>query len=309
MKLGLTMPNMGPLADQQTLVVIADSAEALGYESIWVSDHVLVPNALPVDVFGRVLESMTTLAYLAAHTERIGLGTGVLVLPQRDPVLVAKQAATLDHLSAGRLSLAVAVGWLEQEYRFLRSDFHTRGIRAYEYVEVLRKLLDEQSPRHTGPEIHFSDAYFAPRPSHRLPILLGGSSEAALRRAATLGDGWYGWKQTPAEAAAAVEALRGLGAPDGFDVSLRARAKVGDDLSEGAAMTTIGGGARSVAGQIDAYRRSGVDRLVIDPVAATLDDFLTQIGRLAEFMDEPARVDGPVSHLNRLSDTDSDSTV
>jgi hypothetical protein len=74
-------------------------------------------------------------------------------------------------------------------------------------------------------------------------------------------------------------------------------------------MTTIGGGARSVAGQIDAYRRSGVDRLVIDPVAATLDDFLTQIGRLADFMDEPARVDGPVSRFNRLSDTDSDSTV
>jgi probable F420-dependent oxidoreductase len=309
MKLGLTMPNMGPLADQQTLVVIADSAEALGYESIWVSDHVLVPNTLPIDVFGRVLESMTTLAYLAAHTERIGLGTGVLVLPQRDPVLVAKQAATLDHFSAGRLSLAVAVGWLEQEYRFLRSDFHTRGIRAHEYIEVVRTLLDEQSPRHTGPEIHFSDAYFAPRPSRRLPILLGGSSEAALRRAATLGDGWYGWKQTPDEAAAAVEALRGLGAPDGFDVSLRARAKVGDDLSEGAARATIGGGARSVAGQIDAYRRSGVDRLVIDPVAATLDDFLTQIGRLADFMDEPARVDGPVSRFNRLSDTDSDSTV
>jgi probable F420-dependent oxidoreductase len=309
MKLGLTMPNMGPLADQQTLVVIADSAEALGYESIWVSDHVLVPNTLPVDVFGRVLESMTTLAYLAGHTERIGLGTGVLVLPQRDPVLVAKQAATLDHFSAGRLSLAVAVGWLEQEYRFLGSDFHTRGVRANEYVKVVRKLLDEQSPSHTGPEIHFSDAYFAPRPSRRLPILLGGSSEAALRRAATLGDGWYGWKQTPDEAAAAVEALRGLGAPDSFDVSVRARAKVGDDLSEGAAMTTIGGGARSVAGQIDAYRRSGVDRLVIDPVAATLDDFLIQIGRLADFMDEPAQVDGRVSRLNRLSDTDSDSTV
>jgi probable F420-dependent oxidoreductase len=293
MKLALTMPNMGPLADQKTLVVIADSAEALGYESIWVSDHVLVPNTLPADVFGRVLESMTTLAYLAAHTERIGLGTGVLVLPQRDPVLVAKQAATLDHLTAGRLSLAVAVGWLEEEYRFLRSDFHTRGIRAYEYVEVVRTLLDEQSPRHTGPEICFSDAYFAPRPSHRLPILLGGTSEAALRRAAALGDGWYGWKQTPDEAAATVEALRGLGAPDGFQVSLRARAKVGGDPGEEPMMTPISGGARSVRGQIDAYRRSGVDRLVVDPVAATLEDFLTQIGRLADFIDEPEHAGGP----------------
>jgi len=293
MKLALTMPNMGPLADQKTLVVIADSAEALGYESIWVSDHVLVPNTLPVDVFGRVLESMTTLAYLAAHTERIGLGTGVLVLPQRDPVLVAKQAATLDHLTAGRLSLAVAVGWLEEEYRFLRSAFHTRGIRAYDYVEVVRTLLDEQSPRHTGPEISFSDAYFTPRPSRRLPILLGGTSEAALRRAATLGDGWYGWRQTPDEAAAAAEALRGLGAPDGFQVSLRARAKVGGDPGEEPMMTPISGGARSVRGQIDAYRRSGVDRLVVDPVAATLEDFLTQIGRLADFIDEPEHVGGP----------------
>src|SRR3984893_19412688 len=119
MILGLSIPNVGPLADCANVTEIAVNAEELGYACLWTTDHIIVPNSMPDQPFGNILESMTTLAYLAARTTTIGLGTGILVLPQRDPLLVAKQAATVSHLSGGRLALAVGVGYIEEEYAFL----------------------------------------------------------------------------------------------------------------------------------------------------------------------------------------------
>src|SRR5256712_12358325 len=114
---GLNLPNYSSLGNCKSMIAIAERAEEMGYSSLWTSDHVLIPTNLP-EPFGNLLETFTTLSYLAARTETIRLATGILVLPQRDPLLVAKQAATLHHLSVGRFTLGVGVGWIAKEYSF-----------------------------------------------------------------------------------------------------------------------------------------------------------------------------------------------
>ena len=153
--------------------------------------------------FGHLLESLTTLTWVAAHTRTIGLATGILVLPQRDPLLVAKQAATLHHLSDGRLRLGVAAGWIELEYAFLRADFRDRGAIETEYIGALRALFEQARPEFHGDHVEFADALFSPRPATPLPIVVGGVGPAALRRAAAPRDGWHGLWRTPAEVRAA----------------------------------------------------------------------------------------------------------
>src|SRR5713226_5492054 len=180
----------------------------------------LLPTSRP-EPFGNVLESLTTLSYLAASTSRIGLGTGILVLPQRDPVLVAKQAATISHLSGGRLAMAVGVGYIKEEYCYLRADFSNRGHLADEYISATRELFESERPEFHGPHINYSDVLFSPRPSPRIPILVGGDSTTALKRAATLGDGWYGLWQSPDQVRAAIAQINAIGRKAQFEVSVR----------------------------------------------------------------------------------------
>src|SRR5947209_19275300 len=161
---GLNLPNYSSLGNRDAMIAIAERAEALGYSSLWTSDHILVPKNRP-EPFGNVLESFTTLAYLAARTERIRLGTGILVLPQRNPLLVAKQAATVNHLSGGRLTLGIGVGWIPEEYGYLRADFHTRGALADEYIAAMRALFETDAPDFHGAHIDYADVLFSPKPS------------------------------------------------------------------------------------------------------------------------------------------------
>src|ERR1700716_981076 len=210
MIIGLNLPNYSRLGYRESIVAIAQKAEALGYASLWTNDHVLVPTSRP-EPFGNVLESLTTLSYLAASTNHIQLGTGILVLPQRDPLLVAKQAATISHLSGGRLALAVGVGYIQEEYAYLRADFRNRGHLADEYIAAMRELFESDTPEFHGPHINYADVLFSPRPSPRIPILVGGDSPAALKRAATLGDGWYGLWRSPDQVRAAIAQISRFG--------------------------------------------------------------------------------------------------
>jgi alkanesulfonate monooxygenase SsuD/methylene tetrahydromethanopterin reductase-like flavin-dependent oxidoreductase (luciferase family) len=159
MIIGVNLPNYSSLGHRDAIVAIAQAAESLGYASLWTNDHVLLSTSRP-EPFGNVLESLTTLSYLAASTDRIRLGTGILVLPQRDPLLVAKQAATISHLSGGRLALAVGVGYIEQEYAYLRADFANRGRLADEYIPAMRELFESDTPQFHGPHINYSDVLF-----------------------------------------------------------------------------------------------------------------------------------------------------
>src|SRR4030088_2913959 len=210
MIIGVNLPNYSSLGYRDSIIAIAQTAEALGYASLWTNDHVLLPTSLP-EPFGHVLESLTTLSYLAASPAHIQLGTGILVPPQRDPLLVAKQAATVSHLSGGRLLLAVGVGYIKQEYAYLRADFGNRGRLADGYISAMRELFESDAPEFHGEHINYSEVLFSPRPSVRIPIFVGGNSPAALKRAAALGDGWYGLWRSPDQGDGAVAEINAFG--------------------------------------------------------------------------------------------------
>ena len=281
MFVGVNLPNYSSLGNRDAMVAIAEAAEALGYASLWTNDHVLLPASLP-EPFGNVLESLTTLSYLAARTSRIQLGTGILVLPQRDPLLVAKQAATISHLSGGRLALAVGVGYIKQEYAYLRADFAHRGGLADEYISAMRELFESDTPEFHARHINFSDVLFSPRPSRGIPILVGGNSPAALQRAATLGDGWYGLRRSPQQVRTAVAHINAFGRKAHFEVSVRVRTRIGDLIANSDPEIMLQGDNGAILHTIQQYSESGVDRIVIEPVSSTLDAFLNQLERFAD---------------------------
>jgi len=278
---GLNLPNYSRLGNRDSMIAIAERAEALGYSSLWTSDHILVPKNRP-EPFGNVLESFTTLAYLAARTERIRLGTGILVLPQRNPLLVAKQAATVNHLSGGRLTLGVAVGYIEEEYAYLGADFANRGRLADEYIAALRELFESDAPDFHGEHVSFTDALFSPRPRVPIPIVVGGSSPGALKRAAQLGDGWYGLRLSPESAGAAIVTMADLGHRENFALSLRVQTRVGGTIADAEPEATLHGDVGAIVEQVNRYGAAGVQHLVIEPVSNDLQDFLDQIERFAK---------------------------
>jgi probable F420-dependent oxidoreductase len=200
-------------ADPAVMAEIGEAAEGLGYESLWVGEHVALPEPRtprsPLAASTPLHDPLVTLAYLAARTTRVRLGTGVLILPLRNPVVLAKQVASLDVLSRGRVSLGIGVGVLPEEFAAVGVGMHDRGRRADEAIDVLRALWEQELPRHEGPFVTLRDVDAHPRPVQRpLPILVGGHSEAALRRAVERGDGWYGFGLTVEEAAELLGRLR-----------------------------------------------------------------------------------------------------
>jgi probable F420-dependent oxidoreductase len=286
MRFGLNLPNYSILGHRDAMVAIAERADELGYTSLWTSDHILLPTSLP-DPFGNLLESFTTLSYLAARTEQIGLATGVLVLPQRDPLLVAKQAATVHHLSGGRLALGIGVGWIPEEYGYLRADFHTRGALADEYIAAMRTLFETDAPDFHGAHIDYSDVLFSPKPSVPLRIVVGGTRYAALKRAAALGDGWHGLYLSPDQARDAVAIINEFGHVDRFEISMRTMTRVGGPIDDVDPETVLHGDPAAIVQQVDRYAAAGVHHLIIEPVASDLDDFLDQIARFARDVATP----------------------
>jgi probable F420-dependent oxidoreductase len=291
MIIGLNLPNYGPLGTRDAMTTIAGHAEELGYRSLWTSDQILLPTSEP-EPFGHLLETFTSLTWIAAHTTHIRLATGVLVLPQRNPLLVAKQAATLHHLSRGRLTLGVAAGWIEGEFEFLGADFRHRGEVEDEYVTAIRTLFDDPVPRFHGRHVEFDEALFSPRPATPVPIVIGGNGPAALRRAAALGDGWHGLWRSPADVRAAAAAL-GATARRPFAISVRTRARIGRRLDRddagasaatGEAVTALHGTPDQIAARASEFADAGVDELVVEPAASTLEDFLDQSARLASVL-------------------------
>jgi probable F420-dependent oxidoreductase len=273
---GLNLPNYSNLGNRESVVAIAEKAEELGYSSLWTSDHILIPANLP-EPFGNLLETFTTLSYLAARTESIRLGTGILVLPQRDPLLVAKQAATVHHLSGGRLTLGLGVGWIAQEYSYLRTDFGSRGQLADEDIAAIRELFENDHPAYHGDHINFSDALFSPRPRVPIPIVVGGSSKPALRRAARLGDGWLGLRLSPETAGLAIDEMDRIGHRPDFAVSLRLQVRVGGAVDGADPATTLHGDADAVVEQLRRYSGIGIEQVVIEPFAGNLADFVEQM--------------------------------
>ena len=208
------------LSEPEFLAGAGQIAEQFGFDSLWLADHVVVPSgyasAYPYNAEGRVPverfpEPLISLALLAGLTERIELGTAVLVLPQRNPILLAKQAATLDAVAQGRLRLGVGVGWLREEFEALGAEFDDRGARADEYIDAMRALWTQDAPRYDGERVRLDGAFeLVPRPVRPggVAVIIGGHSRAAARRAARRGDGFFPFTVDPEALAPLYEMVR-----------------------------------------------------------------------------------------------------
>jgi probable F420-dependent oxidoreductase len=190
MDLGVVLPDESPSMPVQTLVDLAGLAEELGYAAAWLPDHILPPGEFGAD-FGGVHEPIVTMAHLAALTRTITFGTSVMVLPLRNPFLLAKQIATVHELSGGRVVLGVGIGWNEEEYAAVGGEFRSRGAVADDSLAVIRHLLSGGEAPYHGRRFSYESGVFAPVPKTPVPVMVGGNSDAALRRAVRLGDAWH----------------------------------------------------------------------------------------------------------------------
>jgi probable F420-dependent oxidoreductase len=281
MRFGLQLPTYWQdygASDVRTAVVeAAQAAEALGYDSVWCNDHVIAGPDQPG--MGHILEPLITLASLIHLTPRLALGTSVLVLPQRNAVLVAKQVAALDVLSGGRCLLGVGVGWNGPEFAMLNADFGRRGEVGDEAIEVLRTLWREPAASYHGAVYRLDEAVFYPKPLRgTVPIWVGGNTPPAIRRAARYGDAWspYGIALEPFRAG--VAALQA--ATQSRPLPLIAAHLM---IHLGAAQRGHVRGTPEQVGRVLAeYQQAGLAYLVCGFEAGTLADFLRQARLFAE---------------------------
>ena len=216
MRLGLHALGIGSGANRSVIDAVAASAERAGFATLWSGEHVVMvdesASRYPYADDGRIavpaeadwIDPLIGLSFVAAATSTIRIATGVLLLPEHNPVLVAKQAATLDTLSGGRLTLGIGIGWSREEFDALGVPFERRGARTEEYVDAMRTLWRDDVASFDGEFVHFDSVRVNPKPVHdrRIPVVLGGNSDAALRRIAKWGDGWYGFNLESVDAVA-----------------------------------------------------------------------------------------------------------
>ena len=213
MQTGLFGINMNFLAEPSWARQVAQHAETLGFESLWTGEHVVLPDPReapsPAEPGTPMVHPSTMLAYLAAVTERIKLGTGITLVAQRNPVVLAKEIGSLDHLCQGRLLFGIGAGYLHQEFAALGVDFASRGPRTDEYLDVMRELWTAEQPEFDGKFVNFANSQAQPRRAQPggPPVIVGGASPAALRRAVTHGNGWYGFAMDVATTQRVLEQL------------------------------------------------------------------------------------------------------
>src|SRR5437588_8141522 len=251
-QIGIHLPQAGSKATPALIREHARRAEALGFSDVWVSEHIIVPRKQ----FPRsplFYDPVLTLTWVAAVTERVRLGTSVLVLPMRHPLPLAKELATLQNLSDGRLILGAGVGWMAAEFAALGMPFRERGRRMDEGIAMMRAVWSEDPVSFPARQIAavIEDMRMLPQPVKPIPIWIGGSSEAALTRAVKLADGWHGSRVSPEEAAPVVRRLREQRPEAGFAISLRYG---WDGKDDGALRARLG-----------AYGAVGVQHVLVEP--------------------------------------------
>lgn len=261
---GIHLPQAGPAASGEAMRQAAVLAEELGYSDVWVSDHVAVPTGADYPPSAYVFEPLVALTWVAAYTKRVGLGTTVLVLPMRNPLIVAKMVASLDHLSGGRVILGIAAGWLEAEFNALGVPFAERGQRTDEAIDIMRRVWTDDHitadyPVHNA---HFVSMRTKPQPQRHLPLWIGGHADVALRRAIAVGDGWHGAFLSPEQTARRVKKLRAERPESSFPISMRTRWDAVDDDND------------LILAEIDHYREVGVTHFVPEPRQRTIDGYL-----------------------------------
>ena len=258
----------------------AQLVEAAGFHSIWVPEHVVffpeyesrypytADGRLPGDPEG-ILDPFSALTFIAAVTRRIRLGTGICLVPQRNPIYTAKAVADLDYLSGGRVDFGVGIGWLREEFENLQMDFSTRAGRTVEYIEVMRALWAPGVSEYRGDTYALNACHFNPKPVQQPhpPIYFGGESEPALRRVASHGDGWYGFNRDPSAAREGIARLEG---------PLRDAGRSRSDVQ-----VCIGSNVHPVTRDTVArYEDAGVDQLLVPLIAGNADRLRARVDQV-----------------------------
>ena len=257
MRFGLFGINVGACARPDSAVRVAQAAEAAGFDSVWTGEHVVLPDPQappsPADPRDPFLDPAVALTWIAAHTKTLRLATGIIILPQRNPVVLAKEIASLDVLSGGRAILGIGAGYLEPEFRALGVPFARRGERTDESIDALRALWNDEKPAFSGDFVAFAGIDAHPRPVQRggVPIVVGGASAGALRRAVARGNGWYGFAMDPATAERAIRGLE------------EARKQVERPAALGRLEITVTPPPGLDADGVRRYAELGVDRLAL----------------------------------------------
>ena len=293
MDVGVFVPLGNGNATPEILRTLGPAVEERGFESIWVAEHVVLfdeyDSAYPYSPDGRfpggadsgLLEPLTALTYLAAVTDRVRLGTGVCLVPQRNPVDTAKQVTDLDNLSGGRVDFGVGVGWLREEFEAVGMPFERRGARADEHLAVMKALWTEEVSEHRGELYDLRACRLYPKPVQRPhpPIHVGGESDAALRRAARPARGWSSSNRPPDTLAEPLARLDGLLAAEG-------RSRDGFTISVCPYFHPVD------AATVERCVALGVDRLIVLCLAFDTDTLRAQLDQLATDVLEPARALG-----------------
>lgn len=282
MKIGFFAVGIADTARPEMIAAIATNAERLGFSTVWAPEHVVLlekfssrypysgDGKIPVPPTTPLLDPFIALTYAAAHTSRIRLATGICIVPERNPLVLAKVAASLDYLSSGRFALGIGIGWLEEEFKAIGVPWARRAHRTREYVEAMRTLWGEENSTYKGEFVNFENARSFPKPAHggKLPILVGGQTDPALKRAAEYGDGWCGFNLTPEETAQKISRLRELMKAAGrsaekFEISMSPPASATPEV-------------------LQRYRDVGVDELYLSPVLAKPPRNISELQRMLE---------------------------
>jgi probable F420-dependent oxidoreductase len=293
MRFGLAGLQAGPGSEQRGPSGVAQLAESLGFESLWAAEHVVIPEQVtsryPFNAQGKLVNDPTVsrpnpliwLAFAAAATSRIRLGTCILLLPLRNPVLLAKETATLDRLSGGRLILGVGIGWMREEFDVLGSTWPDRASRAEEYIDVLRALWRPGPQSFSGATVSFSEVHCSPVPvRERIPIVVSGTSDAAARRAGRLGDGYFPMAVPPGRLRELIGIARTEAEQSGRDPGQIEISYLGPPTSA----------------EVDAAAQAGVDRYIV-------------LDRSADFVREPDLLTAAAGRLGLVPATARDSSA
>jgi probable F420-dependent oxidoreductase len=269
MRVGIHLPHIGRKAGPEAIRRAAIQAEELAFADVWTSEHIIIPRGAPYPPSAIFYDPVLTLTWAAAFTKKVGLGTSVLVLPMRHPLPLAKELATLQNLSEGRLILGAGVGWMEAEFDALGAPFRERGRRMDEGIAMMRAVWKEDpvtfAARHIPAVIE--DMRMLPQPVRPIPIWIGGSSEAGLTRAIRLADGWHGSRLSPEEAAPIARRLRDQRSDPEFVISLR----YGWDGKDDGALRA----------RLAAYSEARVEHVLVEPAERSLEDWLRAVEHVA----------------------------
>ena len=288
MRYGLALPNFTGLASTEAIHAAGEAADRLGFESVWTTDHVLVDRGKDSGDYFVNFDAIETLAWVGARHPGVGLGTSVIVVPQRNAVVLAKELATLDALSAGRVIAGVGVGWNEKEFGNLGETdrFHQRGAYLDETIRLWRHLWAGSNEPFEGRFHRLDDFTFGPLPAQRssLPIWIGARTDAALERVGRLGDGYHSSATAPEAYARRIPTIRAAAQAAGRPMptlSARVRVAFDDSADPGARSYAMRGTPEAIRAEIGKWDDLGVEQLVVWFGGDSVDAFVAAAERFA----------------------------